>query len=164
MDITHIIDHLATEASVYKEFISVLQQETECLISRDYKRLYETVGSKESLLARIRKMTGGRAALLSGSARRLGMEGAGKDAIAAVVDSAPPAQKEEFRKQQDIVCSLIDTIQEVNRVNSLVIKGSLEHINKTLGFFGNFMPGSVYKPSGAFGELSLKGSRLSEGA
>ncbi|MFQ5736256.1 MAG: flagellar protein FlgN [Thermodesulfobacteriota bacterium] len=163
MEIAHITDHLSQEASAYKEFISVLQRETECLVGRDYKGLYETVAGKEALIARVRKLGERRQALLADCARSLGMEGADEDVVSAIVERATGPQKEEFLKLQNIIGSLIDTIHEVNRVNSLVIKGSLEHLNKTLGFFGNFMPGSVYKPNGAFGEIPLKGSRLSEG-
>jgi flagellar biosynthesis/type III secretory pathway chaperone len=165
MDITHIINHLGSEATAYKEFIAVLQEETECLVSRNYKGLYETAGNKQALLSRIKKLNETRAALLARSARGLDASADGTAAaVSAIIDSAPPHQKEEFLRLHDSLGSLIDTIHEVNKVNSLVIKGSLEHINKTLGFFSNFMPGTVYKPTGAFGDISLKGSRLNKGA
>lgn len=164
MNMTNIIEHLGKEAAAYKEFISVLQQETECLVSRDYKGLYEAAGAKEALLSRIQRLMGARAALLKAFAQSLSLEGPAEEAISAMLGSVPPEQKKAFIKNQSIVSNFIDTIKEVSRVNSLVIRNSLEHINKTLGFFGNFMPGVVYKPSGAFGEIPMKGSRLSEGA
>jgi len=164
MNMTNIIEHLGKEAAAYKEFISVLQQETECLVSRDYKGLYEAAGAKEALLSRIQRLVDARASLLKAFASSLSLEGPAEKAVSAMLASVQPEQKAAFIKSQLIVSNLLDTIKEVNRVNSLVIKGSLEHINKTLGFFGNFMPGIVYKPSGAFGEMQMKGSRLSEGA
>ena len=164
MDMTNIIEHLGKEAVAYKEFISVLQQETGCLVSRDYKGLYEAAGAKEALIARIQRLVDARAGLLKAFANSLSLEGPAENAISSMLGAVSPDQKKAFIKNQSIVSNLIDTIKEVSRVNSLVIKGSLEHINKTLGFFGNFMPGAVYKPSGAFGDIPMKGSRLSEGA
>lgn len=164
MNITDITEHLDKEAGAYKEFISVLQKETECLVSRDYKGLYEAAGAKEALLTRIQKLVDRRSALIEGCARAMSIDCPPSDLISSILASASEGQREAFINSQSAVSNLIDTIKEVNRVNSLVIKGSLEHINKTLGFLGNFMPGSVYKPSGAFGEIPMKGSRLSEGA
>ncbi len=164
MNISRLTDHLAVEASTYKEFISVLQQETECLVTRDYRGLYEAVSGKETLLARISKLVDERGRLLSSAASELGVECSGEEAAAAVSGALAGAQREEFDGYRAMIGSLIDSVREVNRVNSLVIRSSLENINKTLGFFGNFMPGSVYKSTGAFGQVPLKGSRLNEGA
>jgi len=163
MDMTNIIEHLGRESAAYKEFILLLQRETECLISRDYKGLYEAAGSKEALMARIQRLVSARAGLISSFAASLGMAGQTDGVVSSLLASVPESQKEAFIKAQSEATNLIDTIKEVSRVNSLVIKDSLEHINKTLGFFGNFMPGSVYSPSGAFGKVPIKGSRLSEG-
>src|SRR3989337_2615754 len=115
MNMTNIIEHLGKEACAYKEFISVLQQETECLVSRDYKGLYEAAGAKEALLSRIQRLVDARAGLLKAFANSLSIDGPAEKAISAMLGSVPPGQKEEFIKNQSIVSNLIDTIKEVNR-------------------------------------------------
>ncbi|MBI5491365.1 MAG: flagellar protein FlgN [Deltaproteobacteria bacterium] len=157
-----LTDHLNKEASLYRELIEILQKETEDLIVRDYKGLYDTVGRKEQVLNRIAKAAPQRLRLIKEAALRLGVTGA--PGLSAVIERAHGAEKEALKSARDIIVSLIESAKEINTVNSLAMKDSLENIKKTLGFLGNFLPGGTYKQSGAFDTASIKGSRLSEGA
>lgn len=156
--------HLKNEITLYKELISILHKETENLVNRDYKGLYDTVAQKEHILTSLEALGRVRVRLMHDAAVFLGIEGPGEANLSAIIECAGE-EKEELSDCQSTILSLIEGIKEINKVNSLVVKGSLENINKTLGFLGNFMPASTYKPSGAFdGGLTVKGSRFSEGA
>ncbi len=159
-----LTDHLNIEAALYRELIEVLQKETSDLIERDYKGLYDTVGRKEQTLARISKAAPLRIKLIKDAASRLGISGSGEVVLGAIIERAKGEEAEGLRRQRDIITALIESAKEINKVNSLAIKDSLDNIKKTLGFLGNFLPGGVYKQSGAFETLKVKGSRLSKGA
>ncbi|MBI5643135.1 MAG: flagellar protein FlgN [Deltaproteobacteria bacterium] len=165
MEIKLILDHLKKETALYKEFIGILQKETENLVNRDFKGLYETVALKEHALKRIESLGTLRAKLIKNGGAALGVRpGAKGEVTLMMVIEALGERRVEIEAERNIIISLIESIKEINKVNSLVVTGSLENINKTLGFLGNFLQTSVYKPSGAFEGFSPKGSRLSEGA
>lgn len=157
-----IIDHLKKEIALYKEFIPVLQSETENLIGRDYKGLYETVSQKEHLIVQLDSMGRQRQRLLRDAAEALGIKG--EVNLSAIIEKAGYPDNEELKRHQSMILSIFESVKEINKVNSLVVKGSLENIKKTLGFLGNFMHKANYKSSGAFEGIDLKGTRLSEGA
>lgn len=158
-----IKEHLEKEAALYKELISVLQKETQDLVGRDYKALYDTAARKETLVLRIQAMGAARARLFNEAAESLGMDKKGinlSSIISAITDGS---EKRSLKGLQEKLISLADTIKELNSVNALVVKGSLDNIIKTLSFLGNFMPVSNYLPNGSKSGLVIKGAHLSEG-
>lgn len=157
-----LTDHLNKETALYRELVEILQKETEDLISRDYRGLYDTVARKEQVLNRIAKAAPERLRLIKEAASQLGMTGAA--GLSAVIERVRGAEKEALMRARDMIVALIESAKEINTVNSLAIKDSLDNVKKTLGFLGNFLPGGTYKQSGAFDTASMKGSRLSEGA
>lgn len=163
MDISGIPAHLRKEIELYKEFIPVLQKEMECVVARDYKTLYETIGAKESLLLRILAMGRKRSDMLNEAAMALGIKG--EVNLTAIMEKTQGPLKSEIGECQATILQLMETIKDLSRVNSITIANSLENIKKTLGFLSNFMPSASYGPTGAFdGGLTSKGVRLSKGA
>lgn len=162
MEIQRLIDHLKKEISVYKEFIAVLHSETENVVARDYKSLYDTICRKEQLLARIGSFGRERRGLMSGVARANGLEGG--SLLTSIIEKAQEPFRTELKGCQAVIFSLIESIKDINKVNSVAIKGSLDNIRKTLGFLSNFIPNVNYKPTGAFDGIEVKGGRLNKGA
>jgi flagellar biosynthesis/type III secretory pathway chaperone len=163
MEIKDLIGHLNREIELFKDLISVLHRETECIVARDYKGLYETVSQKEHLAMRIQSAAGVRQPLLKECFTALGKESAREANLSILIELAgiKGAPLDECQKT---ILSLTSTIKEINGLNSLIIESSIENVTKTLGFLGNFMQPSTYKSSGSFDGFAVKGSRLSEGA
>lgn len=163
MEINLVIEHLKKEIDLFKEFISVLQKETENIVGRDYRGLYDTVGLKENLISRIETAGGLRAKLIGEAAEALGVNG--EPSLTALIEKTSGVIEDTLRESQSTLLTLLESVIEISRLNTAVVRESLDNINKTLGFLGNFMPATVYNPAGSFaGSYSLKGSRLSEGA
>ena len=162
MEIQLLIEHLKKEISVYKEFIAVLQNETENVVARDYKGLYETIGGKELLLARIESLGKKRRELMDAAARAHGLEG--EATLTSLIARAQDPLRRELRECQSTVFSLLESIKDINKVNSIAVKGSLDNIRKTLGFLSNFLPNVNYKPTGTFDGIAVKGGRFNKGA
>lgn len=156
-----LIEHLEKEIAVYRNLVEVQQTETENLISKDYRGLYETIGRKEHLLMKVSSMDKARSRLMEGVGRELGVQTGN---ISCILERISGTEFNRLKECQVSVLSLVDTIKEVNKVNALFVEGSIENIKKTLGLLGNFMPKSVYKPTGDFYSDTLKGTNLSEGA
>ncbi len=163
MMVKALIEHLEKEIEVYRNLVEVQQTETENLISKDYRALYETIGRKEHLLMKVATMSKARAVLMAGIEKELGAESIAN--ISGILERiGDGAEYDRLKECQAVVLSLVDTIKEVNKVNALFVEGSIENIKKTLGLLGNFMPKSVYKPTGNFYSNVPKGANLSEGA
>ncbi len=166
MRLDRLIERLRDEVALYEEFISTLQSETECLVSRDYRKLYDTVCRKEGVLARM---------CASGQARLKEMEAAAADlnlsgpvTLTSILRSAEflnLAEIRELKRLRDAASSLIESIKELNKLNSLVAEGSLENINKALSLLRGFMPNFTYSSHGDYhGVVCCKGQTLIKGA
>lgn len=158
----HLIDQLKKEIALYNDFIAILHRETENLVSRDYKGLYDTVSIKEHLLVRIDGCSMEREKLLKEAASTLGITGTIN--LSAIIERTVPGHKKDLKDCQRAILALIDSIKEINTVNSHVVSASMENINKTLALIGSFQPRNVYQSNGAYAGLSVKGHRLCEGA
>ncbi len=161
MKLKALTEHLAKEIDVYKELVSVLQQETENLVARDYKGLYETSARKGHIVLRINHLSEVRQKLMNEAARSFGVESAFN--LSELIELAPFTEAEPLRAAQSAILSIVEGVKEINKLNALVVEGSLDNINKTLGLLSNFIPKNIYKPTGAFESIAEKGTRLNEG-
>lgn len=163
MEITNLIGHLKREAGLFRDLISTLHRETECMVGRDYKGLYETIGQKDQLAMRIGAATGGRQKLLREALAALGGKSEGEVNLSAVIELSG-SRAEALDDAQKTILSLASTVKEINALNSRLAESSLGNVVKTLAFLGNFMQPSTYKATGSFDGFAVKGTRLSEGA
>ncbi|HBG46146.1 MAG TPA: hypothetical protein DDW94_04060 [Deltaproteobacteria bacterium] len=164
MQTDKLIDHLKYEIRLCKELVTVLQKETESMAGRDYKSLYEVVGQKENLVMRLNVLSQARGNLIEEAASALGLSREGEaPSLSSVIEHAGPGKK-ELDDCHKTILSLAFSIKEINSLNSLVMESSLENVKKTLGFLGNFLQSSVYKPGGTIEEFAVKGTRLNKGA
>lgn len=161
MEMKPIIDHLVKETSLFEELVSILQKENEDLVCRDYKALYETVCQKEHILVRIQDMERVRIGLIEDAAARLGIPG--QATLFNIIKKLDHAGKEELESRLSKILSIAESIKEINRVNSLIVEGCLDNVNKTLGFLGKFLNNNSYNTSGAFEGFAVKGTYLNEG-
>lgn len=158
-----LIGHLKKEIGLCKELIAVLQRETESIVARDYTALYETAGEKEELVRKVNATAGERARHIDEARMELGIPAGSGPAIDAVVERGGE-RGAELDGCLRTLASLAASIKELNDLNSLAIRSSLDNVKKTLGFLGNFLQPSAYKPGGGAEGLSFKGSRLNKGA
>src|SRR3989304_4455964 len=164
MEIDRLIGHLNGEIRLCKELVSLLQKETEAIVSRDYRALYEIVGQKRPLVARVNALSEARAGFIRAALSFLGAPAEQEPSLAAVIEKAGSPAKQDIENCRSTLQTLASSVKELNSLNARVIENSLQNVKKTLGFLGNFLQPSVYKPGGKLDEFALKGSRLSKGA
>ena len=161
MPVKTLTEHLGKEIAVYKELVSVLQKETENLVARDYQGLYDTSSRKGHIVLRINHLSEVRQELMNDAARSFGVGSVFN--LSEIIELAPFMDAENLRAAQSAILSIVEGVKEINKLNALVVEGSLDNINKTLGLLSNFMPKNIYKPTGTFDTTTRKGTRLNEG-
>lgn len=144
MAIQSFIKHLKTEASVYEDLIALLRVETENLVNRDYRGLYETVTRKEHLLMKIDSLGDLRATHLNNAAASLGVYGFVN--LSAIIEFMNGDEREELNRCRSSILALIHTIKEINKVNETAVKGSLHNMKKTLKLLGTLGTEPVKMP------------------
>lgn len=163
MEITFVAEHLRKEIGLYKEFIEVLQKETENLVGRDYKGLYETAGLKEGLIIRIERASRSRGVLMHEAAATLGIQGDAK--LSSIIDKFSGDLKEELLESQATILSLLERIKEINSLNSVVVKGSLDLVaNDAAGIQASLdtLEASYKQVSDAVSKVGGRITRLNE--
>ena len=90
MENKDLIGHLNREAELFRDLISTLHRETECMVGRDYKGLYETISLKDQLAMRISASSGGRQRLLREALAALGGSVEGEVNLSAVIELSGP--------------------------------------------------------------------------
>jgi flagellar biosynthesis/type III secretory pathway chaperone len=158
-----LIGHLKIEIALCKDLIAVLQRETESIVARDYKALYEAACEKEGLVRKVNASAGARTRHVEEACAFLGIQADGGQHLDRIIERGG-ALASEIDGCLKTLASLAASIRELNELNSLAISSSLENVKKTLGFLGNFLQPSAYKPGGGAEGLAFKGSRLSKGA
>jgi hypothetical protein len=133
------MEHLKAEAALYKDLIEILRTETDNLVNRDYKGLYDTVCRKEHILVKIDSMGEVRKTLLTDVSASLGIDGFVN--LSAVIELLTGRERDELKGSQGTVLSLINSILEIKKVNAILSKGSLDNMNKALVLHGGFMLG-----------------------
>ncbi|MBW7956359.1 MAG: flagellar protein FlgN [Deltaproteobacteria bacterium] len=158
-----LIGHLKKEIGLCKELIAVLHRETESIVARDYKALYEAAGEKEGLVRKVNATAGARTRHIEEACASLGIPADNGTALDGIVERGGE-RGAELGECLKTLAALAASIKELNDLNSLAIRSSLDNIKKTLGFLGNFLQPSAYKPGGKAEDFAFKGSRLSKGA
>ncbi len=154
-----LIEHIQREIEEYKLLIDVLHIETEALKKRDFKHILDIVAQKEAVLSRIEKMGRMRRNLIKSVAERYSQP----STISALLNLETP-ERDELFSSVNMLRTLIESSIEINRVNRLTAKASIENIQKMLHVIKNFMPHTTYNSTGMKEEIEIRGTQLREGA
>ena len=154
-----LIEHINREIEEYKLLIDVLHVETEALKKRDYKHILQIVAQKEALLSKIEKMGSIRRTLIEKTAERYHLPAT----ISALLDTEGP-ERDELYRSVNMLRTLIESSIEINRVNRLTARASMENIQKMLNVLKNFIPHTTYNRNGTADEIDVRGIQLREGA
>lgn len=142
---------LGEQIRCYKELLGVLQKERACLVDLDVRAVEDLAKEKDTLLLRIRLLDEERARLMEGfrEDRSAGEDGAADCLTLAGLaeltrDESLPAMRLTLR-------SLLQSIEDLNGFNGLLIERTLEGIRSQAAFFGAL--GAVRREASAPGAL-----------
>lgn len=130
-----LIDVLEREFSLCTQLIELLQKEKDVIVSLDPKALEALLREKEAITNSIRVCDETREVIL----QKLGFK---SKTISEVAEIAEDGYREKLTDIASKFKSVIHTISELNRFNSILIEKSLYYIKTSYNFLNTFDVGA----------------------
>lgn len=128
-----IISILQEQIKTYKVFHDLLNSERACLVKIDSEKVDEISKVKDTVIMKLR--------LLEEERQRLIKKYAGDNGFEMDINLEKLGQltgNSAFHEMRSQLLSLLQSIEEMNRLNSILIDRSLNHIKTTTNFFNLF--------------------------
>ncbi len=126
-----LIDVLEKEFSLCTQLVELLQKEKDVIASLDPRALELLLGDKEAITTQIRVCDETREKILD----NLGFK---NKTISEVAGMAESSYRERLTSIASKFTSIIHSISELNRFNSILIEKSLYYIKTSYNFLNNF--------------------------
>lgn len=126
-----LIDVLEKEFSLCTQLVDLLQKEKDVIASLDPRALEQLLSDKEAIITRIRVCDETREKILD----NLGFK---NKTISEVAGMAENSYRDRLTGIASRFTSIIHSISELNRFNSILIEKSLYYIKTSYNFLNNF--------------------------
>ncbi|MBI5665821.1 MAG: flagellar protein FlgN [Nitrospirae bacterium] len=128
-----IISILQEQIKTYKEFHDLLNRERVCLVKIDSEKVDEISKVKDTVVMKLRLLEEERQRLIKQYAEDNGFEmDINLDKLGHLTGN------NAFHELRSQLLSLLQSIEEMNRLNSILIDRSLNHIKTSTNFFNLF--------------------------
>jgi flagellar biosynthesis/type III secretory pathway chaperone len=139
-----IISILKEQINSYKMLLDLLQRERICLVDIDAEKVEEFSKEKDTILMRLRLLEEERAKLTEVFAKEMGVPGTiNLQKLRELTgDSIFTTLRSQLR-------SLLQSIEEMNEFNRILIDRSIRYFKASTGFFSSFSSEPTQKSTGA---------------
>ena len=120
---------LREQISGYRRLLGLLATEKECLVEMDGRRIVDLSKEKDTLVLRLRLLEEERIRLI-----RLGFGDLGRGGDPTLTAIYEQTGDEELKELRLRLVSVLQSIEEMNAFNNLLIQRSLSFIRSALGF------------------------------
>ena len=128
-----IISILKEQVNTYKMLLDLLKDERKCLVDINAERIEDISKEKDTVIMRLRLLEEERQRLLTEFNNDNDIES--DITLAELGKLTENSQIPELRSQ---LISLLQSIEEMNRFNTVLIDRSLHHVRTSSGFFKSF--------------------------
>lgn len=128
-----IISILKEQVNTYKMLLDLLKDERKCLVDINAERIEDISKEKDTVIMRLRLLEEERQRLLAEFNNDNDIES--DITLAELGKLTENSQIPELRSQ---LISLLQSIEEMNRFNTVLIDRSLHHVRTSSGFFKSF--------------------------
>lgn len=138
-----IISILKEQVKTYKALHNLLKKEREYLVKIDADKVEEISKEKDTVVMRLR--------LLEEERQRLIKQYAADNKVDSDInleDMGKMTGNQEFPVLRSTLRSLLQSIEEMNKFNAVLIERSLKYIRTTSNFLNSFAPDSVTQTTG----------------
>ncbi len=146
---------------MYIELQSVLEEEREAVMKRDYQRLYEVVSKKDSILTGLSGLASSRSALVDNMLKE--REDVVDRGLKTLIGLQSGAERRALQDARDSLAGVRKKVGVLNERNRELIGASLGALGHAIDFLESFTSGGTYLSTGLRGGKSLKGVRLRKG-
>lgn len=153
----NLLEVLEKEVDLYKDFLSLLQIERQCMTDLSLDRLHECSNQKETLILNLQILEEARKDIII-----LILNGhySTPPTLAKIIETAPVRYKKGLEACRSNLISLINSIREINQINGILAERVINYTRNSLAFLNRLaheLP--VYHASGRM-EQSKKTGRL----
>jgi hypothetical protein len=142
--------------SIYKDILQAAQDKRKYIISRDIDKLESVIYQERNFSETILLLEEKRRYIMQSINRAIGK----RDTISNLrdlIEHIRDPYKSELEKQYDAISGVITKVMDVNKVNTLLTKYSLEYVNNFIrAICSESLNDSVYQQSGNFKGPELK--------
>ncbi len=152
----NLVGTLSKMTSIYKDIHQAAQDKREHIISGDIDKLESVIYQERNLSENILLLEEKRRYIMQSINRTIGK----RDTIFNIrelIEQIRDPYKSELEKQYDAILGVITKVRDVNKVNTLLTKYSLEYVNNFIkAICSESLNDSVYQKSGDFKGPELK--------
>ncbi len=152
----NLVGTLSKMTSIYKDILQAAQDKRKHIISGDIDKLESVIYQERNLSENILLLEEKRRYIMQAINRTIGK----RDTISnlrELIEQIRDPYKSELEKQYDAISGVITKVRDVNKVNTLLTKYSLEYVNNFIrAICSESLNDSVYQKSGDFKGPELK--------
>ncbi len=152
----NLVGTLSKMTSIYKDILQAAQDKRKHIISGDIDKLESVIYQERNLSENILLLEEKRRYIMQAINRTIGK----RDTISnlrELIEQIRDPYKSELEKQYDAISGVITKVRDVNKVNTLLTKYSLEYVNNFIrAICSESLNDSVYQKSGDFKSPELK--------
>ncbi|RJQ45416.1 MAG: flagellar protein FlgN [Nitrospiraceae bacterium] len=138
-----IINILEEQVNTYKRLLDLLEEERQCLVSINAEKIEEISKVKDTVVMRLRLLEEERIRLMKKFAEDNGiLNGINLDDLGRHTGNGA------FSELRSRMLSILQNIDEMNKVNSILIDRSLRYIKTTASFFHSFTTQHIPQTTG----------------
>lgn len=152
----NLVGTLSKMTALYKDILQAAQNKRKHIISGDIDKLESVIYQERNLSESILLLEEKRRYIMQSISRAIGK----RDTIPTLrelIEQIRDPHKSELEKQYDAVSDIIMKVRDINKVNTLLTKYSLEYVNSFIRTIcSESLNDSVYQQSGNFKDPELK--------
>ena len=149
-----LINILTCEIGLYKELVSLMQEEKRVLCSRRRgEELHKLAVRMETLVFKIKGLENSRQDVTNRIVSSYGLRGIGTPALedmnlSKIIMAVDEPYKARFQALRSKLGALAESIKELNRGNGIIINRSIDNIKTAFLFLKEITVPETYRPSG----------------
>lgn len=148
-NIHKLIDILECQAKIYTDLLAVSKNKTDVIIEGKVNELESITRLEQTLVLNMGPLEDELEKVVNDLISELKINEENIN-ITTILEHLEGEQKEELEKQRDIIYNMIQQLNEANKLNSQLIKKSLDYINFSVNLYSNVNSSSngTYQSSG----------------
>jgi flagellar biosynthesis/type III secretory pathway chaperone len=152
----NLVDTLSRMTTVYKDILQAAQDKRKHIISGDVDKLESVIYRERNLAENILLLERKRRYIMQSISKAIG-KGVTISNLRELIEYIQDPYKSELEKQYDAISEVIKKVKDINKINTLLTKYSLEYVNKFIkAICSESLNDSVYQQSGNLKTPELK--------
>ncbi len=152
----NLVDTLSKMTAIYKDILQAAEDKRKHIISGDIDKLESVIYQERNLAENILLLEKKRRYIMQSINRAIGK----RDTIPTLrelIGQIRDPYKSEIKKQYDAISDVITKVRDINKINILLTKYSLEYVNNFIkAICSESLNDSVYQQSGNLKNPELK--------